>query len=193
MRGVGGEKPDGCGGYAPAPKGCDEGLRTPPVGFADSVHVAFGSDSVKQSDALFFSVPLRGSLNKPPSQREGEGGNSKATLCPPKQEAAHRGGDVEAPPKAVTEGGRPCGGRRAEEADRLLAVLDGLPRLLAALSGVHEDIWSGATIEEAIEAASDYLRARFADVDLAGELAAADDALHALLEQARQWSEGAFG
>ncbi|MBR4738119.1 MAG: hypothetical protein IK051_10710 [Rhodocyclaceae bacterium] len=81
---------------------------------------------------------------------------------------------------------------KCTDADRLLIVLDGLPRLLYALSGVHEDIWSGATIEEAIEAASDYLRARFADVDLAGELAAADDALHALLEQVRQWSEGAF-
>ena len=81
---------------------------------------------------------------------------------------------------------------KCTDADRLLVTIDGLPRLLYALSGVHEDIWSGATIEEAIEAASDYLRARFADVDLAGELAAADDALHALLEQARQWSECAF-
>ena len=81
---------------------------------------------------------------------------------------------------------------KCTDADRLLVTLDGLPRLLYALSGVHEDIWAGATVEEAIEAASDYLRARFADVDLAGELAAADDALHALLEQARQWSEGAF-
>ena len=81
---------------------------------------------------------------------------------------------------------------KCTDADRLLVTLDGLPRLLYALSGVHEDIWAGATIEEAIEAASDYLRARFADTDLAGELAAADDALHALLEQARQWSEGVF-
>ena len=81
---------------------------------------------------------------------------------------------------------------KCTDADRLLITLDGLPRLLYALSGVHDDIWAGATIEEAIAAASDYLRARFADVDLAGELAAADDALHALLEQARQWSEGAF-
>ena len=28
-----------------------------PQSLRDSVHVAFGSDSVKQSDALFFSVP----------------------------------------------------------------------------------------------------------------------------------------
>lgn len=81
---------------------------------------------------------------------------------------------------------------KCTDADRLLVTLDGLPRLLAALSGVHEYIWAGATIDDAIAAATQYFQTRFKGTDIRAELAAADDALHALLEQARQWSDGVF-
>ncbi|MBO4329803.1 MAG: hypothetical protein J5820_04130 [Rhodocyclaceae bacterium] len=103
------------------------------------------------------------------------------------------GGDVEAPPKAVTEGGRPCGGRRAEEADRLLAVLDGLPRLLAALSGVHEDIWAGATIDDAIEAATEYFQTRFKDTDIRAELDRLEDTLNDMVDRLAAMRMTVFG
>ncbi|MBR4736444.1 MAG: hypothetical protein IK051_02125 [Rhodocyclaceae bacterium] len=79
---------------------------------------------------------------------------------------------------------------KCTDADRLLIVLDGLPRLLAALSGVHEYIWDGATIDDAIEAATQYFQTRFKDTDICAELDRLEDTLNDMVDRlaaCREW------
>ena len=79
------------------------------------------------------------------------------------------------------------------DADRLLIVLDGLPRLLAALSGVHEDIWAGATIDDAIEAATQYFQTRFKDTDIRAELDRLEDTLNDMVDRLAAMRVTVFG
>ena len=79
---------------------------------------------------------------------------------------------------------------KCTDADRLLVTLDGLPRLLYALSGVHEDIWAGATIDDAIAAATDYFQTRFQDTDIRAELDRLEDTLNDMVDRlaaCREW------
>ena len=79
------------------------------------------------------------------------------------------------------------------DADRLLIVLDGLPRLLAALSGVHEDIWAGATIDDAIAAATQYFQTRFKDTDIRAELNRLEDTLNDMVDRLAAMRVTVFG
>ena len=79
------------------------------------------------------------------------------------------------------------------DADRLLIVLDGLPHLLAALSGVHEDIWAGATIDDAIEAATQYFQTRFKDTDICAELDRLEDTLNDMVDRLAAMRMTVFG
>ena len=79
------------------------------------------------------------------------------------------------------------------DADRLLIVLDGLPRLLAALSGVHEDIWAGATIDDAIAAATEYFQTRFKDTDIRAELDRLEDTLNDMVDRLAAMRMTVFG
>ena len=82
---------------------------------------------------------------------------------------------------------------KCTDADRLLVTLDGLPRLLYALSGVHEDIWSGATIDEAIAAATDYFQTRFKDTDIRAELDRLEDTLNDMVDRLAAMRMTVFG
>ena len=82
---------------------------------------------------------------------------------------------------------------KSTDADRLLVTLDGLPRLLAALSGVHEDIWAGATIDEAIAAATQYFQTRFKDTDIRAELDRLEDALNDMVDRLAAMRVTVFG
>ena len=79
------------------------------------------------------------------------------------------------------------------DADRLLIVLDGLPRLLAALSGVHEYIWAGATIDDAIAAATQYFQTRFQDTDIRAELDRLEDTLNDMVDRLAAMRVTVFG
>lgn len=79
------------------------------------------------------------------------------------------------------------------DADRLLIVLDGLPRLLAALSGVHEYIWAGATIDDAIDAATQYFQTRFKDTDIRAELDRLEDTLNDMVDRLAAMRVTVFG
>ena len=79
------------------------------------------------------------------------------------------------------------------DADRLLIVLDGLPRLLAALSGVHEYIWAGATIDDAIAAATQYFQTRFKDTDIRAELTRLEDTLNDMVDRLAAMRVTVFG
>ena len=82
---------------------------------------------------------------------------------------------------------------KCTDADRLLIVLDGLPRLLAALSGVHEDIWAGATIDDAIAAATEYFQTRFKDTDIRAELDRLEDTLNDMVDRLAAMRVAVFG
>ena len=82
---------------------------------------------------------------------------------------------------------------KCTDADRLLVTLDGLPRLLAALSGVHEDIWAGATIDDAIEAATQYFQTRFKDTDICAELDRLEDTLNDMVDRLAAMRVTVFG
>ena len=82
---------------------------------------------------------------------------------------------------------------KCTDADRLLIVLDGLPRLLYALSGVHEDIWAGATIDDAIEAATEYFQTRFKDTDIRAELNRLEDTLNDMVDRLAAMRMTVFG
>ena len=79
------------------------------------------------------------------------------------------------------------------DADRLLIVLDGLPRLLSALSGVHEYIWAGATIDDAIAAATQYFQTRFKDTDIRAELNRLEDTLNDMVDRLAAMRVTVFG
>lgn len=83
--------------------------------------------------------------------------------------------------------------RKCTDADRLLIVLDGLPRLLAALSGVHEYIWAGATIDDAIAAATQYFQTRFKDTDIRAELDRLEDTLNDMVDRLAAMRVTVFG
>ena len=82
---------------------------------------------------------------------------------------------------------------KCTDADRLLIVLDGLPRLLAALSGVHENIWAGATIDDAIAAATQYFQTRFKDTDIRAELDRLEDTLNDMVDRLAAMRVTVFG